>query len=315
MEGESSAAVVVTYNNTRYLAKCLTSLCNQSEPFRRIILVDNANGRGTRSLVKGMAGIELIASNRNLGFAAGANRGIVSALSDATVDAVALVNDDAILDGHWHREARRTLLSHPKTGACATCLCQAHTPALIDTAGIVWQHPGWANNYLHGKRLDTIGNPDQTLLGACAAAALYRREMLSATGGFDEVLFAYQEDVDLALRAQNMGWHCRFAIHAHGLHIGFGSNRPFPLGGSWADYYNARNRLYVLIKAWPKDQWRRHGWHIIGRQLCMVGKSFASGRAPAVLAGVLHLLLRLPQALRTRRRALAHGKVTDERLD
>ena len=40
------------------------------------------------------------------------------------------------------------------------------------------------------------------MFGACAGAALYRRDAVLAVGGFDERYFAYLEDVDLALRPE-----------------------------------------------------------------------------------------------------------------
>ena len=39
------------------------------------------------------------------------------------------------------------------------------------------------------------------VFGACAGAALYRRDAVLAAGGFDERFFAYLEDVDLGAAA------------------------------------------------------------------------------------------------------------------
>jgi GT2 family glycosyltransferase len=60
------------------------------------------------------------------------------------------------------------------------------------------------------------------VFGACGAAALYRRTLLTdvAIGGeyFDETFFAYYEDADLAWRAQWQGWRARYAPQAVALH-------------------------------------------------------------------------------------------------
>ncbi len=89
---------------------------------------------------------------------------------------------------------------------------------------------------------------------------------------------------------------------ARGLHLGFGSNRPFSVGGSYADYFNARNRLVLLVTTLPTDDWRCHWREMLAAQLRLLTTSLPEGRAGAVWAGVLHGLWRVPRALRARRR-------------
>ncbi len=61
------------------------------------------------------------------------------------------------------------------------------------------------------------------VFGACAAAALYRRQMIddvSIDGDFfDPDFFAYREDADVAWRAQLLGWRCIYAPAAVGWHV------------------------------------------------------------------------------------------------
>jgi GT2 family glycosyltransferase len=64
-------------------------------------------------------------------------------------------------------------------------------------------------------------------------------------GGFDEELFAYWEDVDLALRFRTAGWECALApdaraLHKHGQTVGAGSPA--------ARRLEAFGRGYVLAK-------------------------------------------------------------------
>ena len=60
------------------------------------------------------------------------------------------------------------------------------------------------------------GVPDP--LGPSGGAAAYDREAFLRLGGFDERIFAYFEDVDLALRLRKAGWSCRLAPAARGTH-------------------------------------------------------------------------------------------------
>ena len=59
------------------------------------------------------------------------------------------------------------------------------------------------------------------IFGASAAAALYRRAALTSLddGAFDETLFAYYEDVDLAWRLARAGWSHRYVPDAVAFHM------------------------------------------------------------------------------------------------
>jgi GT2 family glycosyltransferase len=79
-------------------------------------------------------------------------------------------------------------------------------------------------------------------------AAMYRKEMLDAIGGFDEDLFAYGDDAELGLRARIAGWKCIYAPdavvrHHRGSTMGKGSARRLAL--------IERNRVLLAAKLFP----------------------------------------------------------------
>jgi len=302
-----TAAVVVTFDGLDLLRSNLRSLQEQSLPFARIIIVDNGSTDGTRAFVREDQALELLSLERNRGFAGGANAGIRRALQDASIDGVALVNNDVSLEPDWHEQAANALFSHSTFGCCATCLLKKAQPLQVDTAGICWTCPGFADNAMTGQMAPPAIAPPREVFGASAAAALYRRAFFENVGLFDESLFAYQEDVDLALRGRAAGWSCVFAPAARGVHQGGGTNRPFPLGGTYADYYNTRNRLYVLVKSLPREQWRNFWKTILARNARLLLGSLPEGRGLAVAMGMLHFCLWLPRALQARRNACAHS--------
>ena len=59
-----------------------------------------------------------------------------------------------------------------------------------------------------------------TVLSGCGAAVLYRREVFELCGPLDEDFFAYLEDLDLALRAQLLGYTGIYLPDAVAYHIG-----------------------------------------------------------------------------------------------
>jgi hypothetical protein len=88
---------------------------------------------------------------------------------------------------------------------------------LVDAFGIELDVTLAAYNRLRGQRPDATAG---RLAGPSGGAAAYRRTAFEAVGGFDERLFAYGEDVDLALRLRSAGWTASAAAGARGVHLG-----------------------------------------------------------------------------------------------
>jgi N-acetylglucosaminyl-diphospho-decaprenol L-rhamnosyltransferase len=120
----------------------------------------------------------------------------------------------------------------------------ARQPDLIETAGIQVDSTLFAFDYLNGEPLSVLAAAPAPF-GASAAAAAILREAFREVGGFDEALFAYGEDVDLALRLRVAGGSCALAVDALGTHehsatLGAGSTRK--------NYLMGFGRGYILRK-------------------------------------------------------------------
>jgi GT2 family glycosyltransferase len=82
----------------------------------------------------------------------------------------------------------------------------------------------------------------------CGAAVLLRREYLDDVGVFDEELFLYYEDTDLAWRGRLRGWRYRYVPTSIIRH------RHAQSSGAWSPtfrFYTERNRMLVLAKNAP----------------------------------------------------------------
>jgi GT2 family glycosyltransferase len=308
-----TVAVVPSWNGRHLLERFLPSWLDQSLPFARVVVVDNGSDDETASLIDETGGAELLRLPRNLGFAGAVNRGVEAALADAEVDLVAVLNNDVSLDREWHRAGVEAIKLRPEFGSCATCVLRFDRPGVVESAGIGWDGSGPAFGLHQGQPPPALEEPPIEVWGASAAAALYRRELFESVGLFNESFFAYQEDVELAMRARRVGWRSVLAPAARARHLGHGSNRPFPLGGTLADYYNARNRIAVLVTALSGSDWRRDWRKILVAQLLLVASSVSERRPGAVWAGVLHGLWRVPSGLVARRRTSAILSDTVER--
>ena len=99
-----------------------------------------------------------------------------------------------------------------------------------------------------------------------ACAALYHRDLLRETGGFDETFFAYGDDADLGMRARLLGWRAWYvpdAVVHHRHSATAGAYSPLKI------MLVERNRILLALKNFPlpillqNPYWtlRRYGWH------------------------------------------------------
>lgn len=302
--------VIPTVGPDERLVRCLDSIRAQSLPFARVVVVADGSPRNIGDELTPGDAVQVVSLRRRRGFAGAVNAGIRCAFTDNSVTAVALVNDDVRLAEGWHEAAFAALTQHRDIGACATVVVQARDRDRLDSAGIEWRPGAMADNRGHGDPPPAIDAPVEEVWGAPASAALFRRSLFDRLGFFDESFTAYQEDVELALRARSAGLRCVLAPAARAEHDGFGSNQPFPGGGTWADFLNARNRLSLLITTLPVAAWRSDWRRIVLHHLGTVLRAAGEGRMAAVWLGGAHALWRIPSSLRRRRRIMRAVKMS-----
>jgi GT2 family glycosyltransferase len=137
---------------------------------------------------------------------------------------VAAVNDDALVEPGWLGGLIAALEADPRAAAAQGVSVQLAAPEVADGCGIVWN--GWwqASQLGHGDPAPPAAPGSREIFGASATAVLYRREALRqvAPGGevFDPDLFAYYEDVELAIRLRAAGWRALLVPAARVRHAG-----------------------------------------------------------------------------------------------
>ena len=209
--GMTADVVVVTWHSGERVLACLDRLEAQ-EPPHQTWVIDNASGDGTVELVRTRhPEVKVLELERNVGFGAAVNAGAARGSGEAIV----LVNDDVELEP-GALAALLARLADPEVGMVAG-LTTFPGSGLVDGFGIEADVTLAAYNRLR-KRLPS--QPSGVLLGPSGGLAAYRRSAFEQAGGFDERLFAYGEDVDLALRLRALGWRAAEAPGARGVHLG-----------------------------------------------------------------------------------------------
>lgn len=188
-------------------------------------------------------GIAIIEMDHNVGFGAAIN----AAIAKSDVPYLATLNDDAVAHPEWLARMVSAMESDPRIGSCASQVRLYAGAPQLDSAGMLICADGSSKQRGHLSAPSEF-SASTTVLMPSASAALYRREMLQQTGGFDGDFFLYCEDTDLGLRAARLGWTCRYVADAIVDHrYSHSAGRVSTLKA----YYVERNRMCVAIKNFP----------------------------------------------------------------
>jgi len=234
-------------NGGEMLAMTLESL----KPFgdTRVVVVDNGSEDDSVAiLTERFPEVELIALEENIGF----GRALNLAVREAPGDPLIFLNNDVECQPGFIDSLLGGLVDG--IDLVAAVLVQRDAPELIDSAGVMVEGDTlMAFDYLHGAKLEAL-NDAPAPLGPTGGAALLRHEAFENVGGFDERIFVYYEDVDLALRMREAGYRCALAPNARALHafsatLGSRSGAKFERTG-WSRGYLMR-RYGVLSKPGP----------------------------------------------------------------
>ncbi len=296
--------VIPNFNGKVFLKDCLASLQRQSFQDFRVIIVDNGSTDGSLELLRqDYPDVELIAWEDNRGFSVAVNAGI----ERSSAPLVFLLNNDTELDLQCLAELVRMAEEKPEYDFFAAKMLNYHDHSRLDGAGEAFLRGGV------GYRLGTMehdapcySTPRQ-VFGACAGAALYRREFFVDLGSFDEDFFAYLEDVDLNLRANSRGRKCWYVPEARVYHIGSATTgskiNPFTVRLS------TRNNFCILIKNYPFILLFRFAPAICVYQFFWICFVLKKRQFPAYCSGVAGFLKILPRMLAKRKETLGLATV------
>lgn len=297
------AVVVINYRQTAATLACLESLRAHAGAGFDLFLIDNAADADSRTALSALTeswraagqGVELFINEDNLGFTGGCNQAFARILEDRRFKAVALLNNDTLVQPDWLARLADGLDPARGIGMVAGSMRDAAQPEHIDSLGIVLYRSGIAANRKNAR---------DPLLGPCGGSALYSVELLRALRAsngnvFDPDFFCYAEDTDLALRARALGYGCAYAEGAVVLHRGSLSS-----GGAsntFIAYYGLRNATLAMIKTLPANfLWRNLFW-IVGMQFAVILKYLIKGHPQLIWRIYRDIARALPRALRQRR--------------
>ncbi|MDQ0917601.1 glycosyltransferase family 2 protein [Paenibacillus sp. V4I5] len=222
---------IVTYNSSEHIDNCLEAVLRQSHPIERIVIIDNASKDNTlEKLGKWSEKCSFIKNSMNNGFAGGHNQ----AIRMADTDYCLILNPDVVLEPDYVLNTVKSFNNHTQAGSATGKLLFKTDPSHIDSTGLVINKARRAFDRGAHQTSEQFEHAEE-VFGVSGAAAMYSREMIndiSLNGEFfDEDFFAYKEDVDVAWRAQLLGWKAYYepsaiAYHERGWKEGARSSKP-----------------------------------------------------------------------------------------
>lgn len=183
----------------QWIEKCLTSLSQSSAP-TKIIVIDNASTDGTVAFIQqNFPEVELILSDKNLGFGAANNIGLRKAL-DENADYIFLLNQDAWVEPNTIENLIEVAEKNKEYGIVS--------PFHFDYEGRVPEpyFKEWVMAH-YTKDLESDWNSGNTkeiysTSFVHAACWLMPISTIKRVGGFDPLFFHYGEDNDYVQRTK-----------------------------------------------------------------------------------------------------------------
>lgn len=251
--------VIVNWNAGDQLQQAVASVAEHHDGLvESVVIVDNNSTDGSLTAVEATAAelpfrLQILRNHRNAGFGAACNQGAALCSSEF----VLFLNPDTRIFADSIQKAVEFMLrpANNKIGITGIQLIDergeiarscARFPTLRTFAAQIVgvnRIPAFAHLSTHMSDWthDTSRNVDHII----GAFYLIRRPVFQQLGGFDERFFVYLEDLDLSLRASQMGYSSFFLAEAQAFHSGGGTSRQVK---AHRLFYSLRSRLLYGFK-------------------------------------------------------------------
>jgi len=313
--------ILINFNSSAYIEPCLERLRNQTfSGSREMVVVNNLSTDGSMEILRKQSDLKLLQPGKNLGFSGGNNLGI----SKSRGKYVLCLNFDCLLNADFLQKVYDAFEAMPEVGMISGKLYKLidMKPSMyLDSTGIDFSTliPADRGEWQYDRgQYDT----EKNIFGPSGAAGCYRRKALEEvvfqeSQYFDEQMFIYCEDIDLAWRLNLAGWKGFFLPDAIAYHER-GATRKNSIWKK-AGYYaiGFRNRYFTILKNLRREDVRGRF-----KKLCQNEWRFLSawcGTNPARWAIALYIMLGLAGLVFrpsfVGKRKLIHRKINGNHLD
>lgn len=242
------AIVILNWNGEKLLERFLPSVVNFSEE-ATIYVIDNAsNDQSVNYLKTNFPTVSIIQNKSNGGYAKGYNEGLKQLKEDLFI----LLNSDVAVTKNWLLPILETFKNQPDIIAAQPKILDYKNKEYFEYAGAAGGYiDALGYPFCMGRIFNTLEKDENqydtpsTIFWASGACLAIKKDAFWGVEGFDEDLFAHQEEIDLCWRLQSLGGVIKNIPKSKVYHFG---------GGTLSDsnpkktFYNFRNSLLILLK-------------------------------------------------------------------
>lgn len=217
------SVIVLSYNTKDITDECLTKLkeaagyCEKTlQNSVEVIVIENASSDSSAEMIKKKhPWVNLIISKTNTGFSGGNNLG----MKKSSKPFILLLNSDAFVQKETLSTALQYFADHEECGVLG-CQLRFADGRVQPSAGFlptpfntIFWISGFALLPFFNKLAPPIHPKDKAFFGhehqvewVMGAFFMLKREVYTKTGGFDESIFMYGEEVELCKRIKDLGY-------------------------------------------------------------------------------------------------------------
>lgn len=250
----SLGIVIVNYNSTDYLQRCLESIFAQTSttPFHTIIVDNASDDQNFADLERAFPSAHFILNDENRGFSVACNQGLRSKAADFYL----LLNPDCVIEESAIDRTFNFLAQDSQIGIAGCRVnnpdgtlqlaCRRRIPrpsvALGKLLGLARVFPQSRHlaAYNYG---DVDPNKAQDVEAVSGSFLMFRHKLLETIGYLDESFFLYGEDLDFCFRAAQAGWRISYYPRAVITHYKRASSSRLPKASNY-HFHNAMEIFY-----------------------------------------------------------------------
>tara|TARA_B110000438_G_scaffold90745_1_gene90269 strand:- start:95 stop:1117 length:1023 start_codon:yes stop_codon:yes gene_type:complete len=242
--------IIPHYNGKKLLHNCINSIYQHIDIDNfEIIVVDNASTDNSIKNIKNLFSDVIIVSNKkNVGYSGGCNIGAQHAKGKYLI----FLNNDTEHSDGWIEKLVDFLEEHPNAFAAQPKVLNINNKEYFDYAGGAGGFIDcFGFPYVKGRLFNTLekdtGQYDKPseIFWSSGAAMIVRTDTFNQLSGFDEVYFAYMEEIDLCWRAQALGYKIWSVPNAFIYHYGKQTIKENTIN---SHYLNHRNSWILFFK-------------------------------------------------------------------
>ena len=251
---EDIAIVILNWNGVDLLKQFLPSVVEHSGKAKVIVIDNDSSDSSVDFLSQNYPSIKLVQNTSNGGYAKGYNDG----LKDISEPILILLNSDVEVSPNWLDPLLIKFNSNPSIAALQPKILDFNSKNKFEYAGACGGFIDYLGYPFSRGRIfdhleeDTAQYEDEIeIFWASGACLVIKNEVFKKLNGFNELLFAHMEEIDLCWRIHNEGLKIYSVPSSKVYHLGGGTLNKI---SSKKTFLNFRNSLVLLFLNLPEGE-------------------------------------------------------------